>query len=148
MISRGRMNKKILAGLILGLTAQSLPALMRCDGWIIKPGQSLFEIQQKCGEPQAVERRAEWRTQTTFQQQCQTIQEPIYQSTPTGSNGGQVQTVTYMPRTVCNSVPVTFTVPVEVESWYFDDPSVPKALHFENGRLNWIEDLWKLRHPN
>lgn len=142
------MNNKLLVGLILGLAANNAPALMRCDGWIIEPGQSMFEVRQKCGDPQSADRHTEWRTQTTFQQQCQTLQEPVYQSASTGQNGGQAQTVTYMPRTICNSVPVTFTVPVEVESWYFDDPSVPKALHFENGRLGWIEDLWKLRHPN
>jgi hypothetical protein len=122
----------------------------RCNGYIIDSGQSQFEVEQKCGTPQKPERRVDWRWQTIYQQQCQNISEPIYQNVPAGQGtGGRVvpaqPVVTYQTRTVCNTVPVSMSVPVEINVWYFDD-NVPKALHFESGRLIGIEDLWSLRH--
>lgn len=122
----------------------------RCDGWVIESGLTAFEVGQKCGDPQSAERRTEWRMQTTLQQQCQSIPEQIPQPAPAPHPRGQgvpqaaPPIVTY--RTVCTAVPISFTVPVDVEIWFYDDVSVPKALHFENGRLIWIEQLWGLRH--
>lgn len=142
---------RLSACLVLALAAGDTLA-WRCDGWVIEPGLSAFEVGRKCGDPQSAERRTEWRVQTTFQQQCQSIPEPVPSlPAPAGGQGpgGPKATppaVTY--RTVCTTVPISFTVPVDVEIWFYDDVSVPKALHFENGRLVWIEQLWGLRHPH
>jgi len=135
-----------LIWLLLSADAQA----WRCNGYIIDEGQSQFEIEQKCGAPQKSERRVDWRWQTIYQQQCQNITEPVYQNAPPvqAANGRVVPVqpvVTYQTRTVCNTVPVSMSVPVEINVWYFDD-NVPKALHFESGRLIGIEDLWSLRH--
>lgn len=117
----------------------------RCDGWLIEAGISQFEVSQRCGEPAASERRSEWRPVTTFQQQCQVFNEPV--PVPPGEmRSGHAPPPRYRPRTVCTNIPITITVPVDVDVWYYDDVSVPKALHFENGRLFWVEPLWKLRH--
>ena len=134
----------------LALTAGEALAL-RCDGWVVAPGQSQFEVGERCGNPQASDHRIEWRVQTIFQQQCQNLTEPVYLPGPphaADKGGAAPPTVVYRTRTVCTSVPISYTVPVEVDIWYFDDVSVPKALHFENGRLIWVEPLWRLRHPN
>jgi hypothetical protein len=145
---------RFLAVLALALATGDAWAF-RCGGWLIAPGQSRFEVEARCGNPEAADHRIEWRVHTTFQQQCQNITEPVYLPAPPAPNPGkgsppapQPPTVVYRTRTVCTSVPISFTVPVEVDIWYFDDVSVPKALHFENGWLVWIEPLWRLRHPN
>ena len=118
---------------------------LRCGVWLVEPGQSVYEVGQKCGDPDSSERRSEWRVQTVLQQQCQSIPEPVYQPPAAGPQGQAGQpSVNY--RTFCTAVPISFSVPVDVEIWYYDDPSVPKALHFETGRLVWIEPLWRLRH--
>jgi hypothetical protein len=141
---------KTLAGFLFLALAAGDALAWRCNGWLVEPGQSQYEIGERCGDPQSAERRIEWRVQTTFQQQCQSIPEPVYQPPGPSKHHGQGRppapqpSVTY--RTVCTAVPVSFSVPVDVEIWYFDDVSVPKALHFENGRLVWIEPLWRLRH--
>ena len=115
---------------------------MRCNSWIIEPEQSLYKVQQKCGAPQTTEHRTEWRMQTVFQPLCQPIMTPTpgprQSGSPSASSAGS-------PQTYCTSIPVSFMVPVEVDVWYYEDGSVPKALHFENGRLVWIESLWHLR---
>jgi hypothetical protein len=114
----------------------------RCGGWLIETGNTKYEVGQHCGDPDSSEFRTEWRPQTVFQMQCQTFMDPV--PAPGGAAGGR-PAITYRPRTVCNPFPLTITVPVEVEIWFYDDASVPKALHFENGRLVWIEPLWGLR---
>jgi hypothetical protein len=148
------MNR-FLACLALMLMAGDALAF-RCGGWLIEPGQSLYEVGEKCGDPKSAEHRIEWRVQTAFQQQCQSFPEPVYPppvpaAPEPGKRGPQAprhSPMIYQPRILCTSVPVSFTVPVEVDIWYFDDVSVPKALHFENGWLVWIQPLWGLRHPH
>ncbi len=123
----------------------------RCNVWVIEPYQTLYEVGQKCGEPQFSENRTEWRLQISYQQQCQNITEPVTQPAPQAPPArGTVQPppqpqVTYQTRTICDTVPFYINVPVDVTILYYND-NVPKALHFENGRLQWIEDLWNMRH--
>lgn len=107
-------------------------SLWRCDGWIIEPGLRIFEVSQKCGRPDGIERHTEWRTQTV-QPQCHDWRGVFSTEVP------------YSPYP-CVTRPVIVTIPVETEIWYFDDISVPKALYFENGQLIRVEPLWGLRH--
>lgn len=129
--------------LALGWLVSQEALAWRCNGRLIEAGQTLYEVREKCREPDSVERRDTWRMQTYFQQQCQFVPAP-----PTA---GPVDPVTGrgrpVPRSrqVCSTVPFSYSVPVEEEIWYFEDGRVPKALHFENGRLVWIEALWQLR---
>jgi hypothetical protein len=78
-----------------------------------------------------------------FQQQCQTVWQP-----PPNPAGGypRAHPGAKPPQVFCAAVPLTYSVPVDIETWYYEDSSVPKALHFEAGRLGWIESLWHLRH--
>ena len=117
----------------------------RCQSRLIEPGQSRFEVSEKCGDPETSERRTEWRLQTVFQPQCQTVFETL--PMPSAEPGpGRNRPPQAIPRTLCTQVPISYSVPVDIETWYYEDSSVPKALHFENGRLIWIESLWHLRH--
>jgi hypothetical protein len=144
------MSKLSIMMAALLLTSPSWAA-WRCDGWIIDSPQSLYEVGRKCGNPVSVESRTEWRTQTSYEQRCANVQVPVESNAvQMPAAGGSATTtpqpaVTYQTRTVCENVPVSYTVPVEVRILYYDD-NVPKALHFESGRLRWIEDLWNLRH--
>jgi hypothetical protein len=116
----------------------------RCNGWIIEEGQTQFDVGQKCGDPESGDRRTEWRVITNFVPNCQT--QWTQASMPDGRGGQRVQN---QPRTVCVSVPVQSSVPVEVEEWYYSDAgrgNVPKLLHFVNGRLAFIETLWNQRN--
>lgn|GEM_PF-1573459 len=135
-----------LLGLATILLVFSPPApAWRCQSRLIEAGQSLFEVHEKCGDPQTTEHRTEWRLQTIIQPQCQTVLDPM--PAPYADTGqGKPVPRQRLPRTICVEVPLSYSVPVETEIWYYDDSSVPKALHFENGRLAWIESLWHLRH--
>ncbi len=117
----------------------------RCNGRLIEPGHSFYEVRSLCGDPASAEHQTEWRLQTVYQQQCQTVMEPRPLPSKPGpaSAAGSPSSV---PRTVCMPVPISYSVPVDIEVWFYDDVSVPKALHFEAGRLAWIETLWHLRH--
>ncbi|CAL1240710.1 DUF2845 domain-containing protein [Candidatus Methylocalor cossyra] len=119
----------------------------RCNGWIIEPGKTLYEVGQKCGEPEAADQRIEWRTLQNFEQRCDTRMEPVeVPATPPATGGPRIE---YRPRTVCFTIPVSVTVPVQVEEWYYSDQgvgNVPKLLRFENGRLVFIETLWGQRN--
>jgi hypothetical protein len=141
--------KRLVACLALALMGGDALA-WRCNNWLVEPGQTLYEVGERCGDPQSAEHRTVWRVQTTLQQQCQSIPEQVYGPAAPSGRPGQGGTPAPQPmvtyRTVCTAVPISFTVPVDVEIWYYDDVSVPKALHFENGRLSWIEPLWRLRH--
>lgn len=117
----------------------------RCGTRLIEPGQTQYEVTAKCGDPEEVEYRNEWRLQTVLQQQCN------------GGFGGYPQPGLMVPAVpqnryrpppgpVCFTVPLSYSVPVEVAVWYYEDSSVPKALFFEQGRLVAIESLWGLRH--
>lgn len=117
----------------------------RCNGWIIAPGLTLFEVGQKCGDPQMADTRVEWRVLTRYEPRCETQWVPVQTVVP----GTAEQRTVQEPRTVCVNVPVSFTVPVQVEEWYYDERAwgnVPKLLRFENGRLVFIETLWGDRH--
>lgn len=133
-------------GLASILLTMAQPAFAwRCQSRLIEPGQSRFEVNEKCGDPETSERRTEWRLQTVFQPQCQTVFETL--PMPSAEPGpGKNRPLQAIPRTLCTQVPISYSVPVEIETWYYEDSSVPKALHFENGRLAWIESLWHLRH--
>lgn len=133
----------LLMGLLIGQEALA-QSIMRCNGRLIEAEQSLYEVGQKCGAPDSVERRTTWRLQTVFQQQCQAVMAPSNPVTHGAPGTGRPPPVA-VPRQICTTVPFSYSVPVEEEIWYFDDASVPKALHFANGRLAWIEDLWRLR---
>jgi hypothetical protein len=146
---------RVLTGLLLALSSFAGWGLPRCEGWVIQTGLSVFEVEQKCGPPQSAEHRIEWRLQTVYQQQCQLVSAPVATPGPVVAPAGKgaaavviAPQVSQHVRPVCQTYPVSFTVPVEVDIWYFDDISVPQALHFENGRLFWVEPLWGLRHPN
>jgi hypothetical protein len=128
--------------LILFLASQGAGAF-RCDGYLIDAGQSQFEVKGKCGDPQGSERRTVWRLLTTFQEQCQTVMQPAPPPSPIPNRPPAVSVT--IPKTICTPVPISYTVPVDEEIWYFEDNPVPKALHFENGRLVWVETLWRLR---
>ncbi len=142
------MKQMLKALVLLLITGDALA--WRCNGWIIAPPQTLYEVGQKCGEPQYSENRTEWLVQLVYQQQCQALVEPVPPPVP-AAGGGAAQAPKAppkpppQPRTVCNTVPFYVSVPVDVTVLYYDD-NVPKALHFENGYLQWIEDLWNLRH--
>lgn len=134
-----------LAGLALMAAAGEAQA-WRCNTYLVEPGQTLYEVRERCGDPEDAQRRTEWRVQNIVQQQCQTFMEPMSPPAPVGPGKAPASQPAFRPRTVCSPYSVPITVPVEVEEWYFDDQSVPKLLHFENGRLTWIEPLWRLRH--
>ncbi|SMF95932.1 Protein of unknown function [Methylomagnum ishizawai] len=138
------MRRLFLCLLLLGMSAQAWA--WRCNGWIIEEGQTKFDVDQKCGDPQSGDRRTEWRLVTNFVPNCQTQFESIRM--PDGHGGMRVVN---QPRTFCVQVPVQSTVPVEVEEWYYSDAghgNVPKLLRFENGRLVFIENLWGQRNMN
>ena len=129
--------------LLFMLAASSNALAWRCSTRLIEPGLTFFDVRSLCGDPVSTEHRTEWRLQTVFQQQCQPVLQPLPE--PTGgyprARPGPVQ-----PRMFCATVPLTYSVPVDIETWYYEDASVPKALHFESGRLGWVESLWHLRH--
>lgn len=83
----------------------------RCDTWIIEPGQSRHYVQFRCGEPDGVEKRTEWRMKMVNEWVC-------------------------WPG--CAVVPVMHRLPVEVETWYYDSPD-DKVLTFENGFLETVD---------
>lgn len=117
----------------------------RCNTYLVEPGQTVFEVRERCGDPQDLQRRTEWRVQNIVQQNCQIVQVPVPAPVVPGK-GQPSPSPAFQSQTICTPFTVPVTVPVEVELWYFDDASVPKLLHFENGRLAWIEPLWGLRH--
>lgn len=124
----------------------------RCNGSLVTEGQTMFEVGNRCGDPQNSMQRTEWRTVQQIQQHCETRMQPIpmpsYSTNGPGPRGGGQPNVVMQPQSVCYPVPFTVTIPVEVVEWYYefeDDGYVPKSLHFENGRLTFIESLWRLR---
>lgn len=129
----------------LGLSVWAVDArAWRCGGWIIEEGQTPFEVGQKCGDPESANQRMEWRVVQSIQQQCTVQNVPIVIPLP---NGGQ--RTEFRPQTLCVPVPVSITIPVQVEEWFYSDQgygNVPKLLRFENGRLVFIENLWNLRN--
>lgn len=138
------MTKPAVLALLL-LSASQGALAFRCNGYLIDTGQTPFEVRGKCGDPHDSERRTVWRMQTTFQQQCQIVMEPSPAVTDQRNKTGPAKVVTAIPRQVCTSVPISYSVPVEEEIWFYQDTTVPKALHFENGHLIWVETLWRLR---
>lgn len=127
--------------IVLGWLLSQEALAWRCNGRLIEAGQTLYEVRERCREPDSVERRETWRLQTYFQQQCRSLPEPR-----TGDSGdGRGRPAAPRSRLVCSTIPFSYSVPVDEEIWYFEDGRVPKALHFENGRLIQIEALWQLR---
>jgi hypothetical protein len=139
-----RLATHLTATAMLWLLATPLDALAwRCSTRLIEPGLTFYDVRSLCGDPVSAEHRTEWRLQTVFQQQCQTVWQP-----PPNPAGGypRAHPGAKPPQVFCAAVPLTYSVPVDIETWYYEDSSVPKALHFEAGRLGWIESLWHLRH--
>lgn len=129
--------------------SQNALAVFRCDGYLIDAGQRFYEVSGKCGNPQGSERHTVWRLQTTYQPVCHVVMEPSPPVMEHRSNPGKGAVVTVIPqpvqRQVCTTYPISYSIPVEEEIWYYEDGSAPKALHFENGQLIWIETLWRLQ---
>lgn len=118
----------------------------RCNGWIVEEGQTKFDVDQKCGDPEGADQRTEWRVITNFVPRCDTVFDQV--RVADGRGGQRMENV---PRSVCTQIPVQSTVPVQVEEWYYSDAgygNVPKLLRFENGRLVFIETLWNQRNLN
>lgn len=131
------MQPLSLALALLSVAANSWA--WRCDGWLIDPGQSLYEVIEKCGAPDFRERRMEWRTRSSPRSSCNST---LSSSAATGSADLQDPIGSFQTGTCVDD---TETYSVTIDVLYYDE-SVPKALHFENGSLRRIEDLWTLRH--
>ena len=136
------MRSVFMLALLLGVSFDAWA--WRCGGWIVEEGQSLFEVGQKCGDPESWDRRTEWRVITHFVPNCFFQMESA--QVPDGRGGFRIEN---RPRNVCTQVPVQTTVPVDVVEWYYSEEqygNVPKLLRFENGRLVFIEQLWRQRN--
>ena len=136
------------AGLVSLLILASPPP---ANAWrfgtrLIEPGHTQYEVSAKCGDPEEVEYRNEWRLQTVLQQQCSSVLDGSPQLGPGYPGGSEYRINRPPPRTLCTTIPLSYSVPVEVTVWFYEDVSVPKALYFEQGRLVAIESLWGLRH--
>lgn len=142
--------KPILAALTLLLTATDSHA-WRCEGWLIDPGLSLYEVSQKCGEPDAYEYWTAWRTRPSTRGTCSTDGGLFRQDSLFSSQGiGPFTHSMLLPfqpstHTRCSADADEESYAVQIRVLYYDE-SVPKALHFQNGRLYSIEDLWGMRH--
>lgn len=136
------MRRSLVFCVLLGLVTDAWA--WRCGGWIIDEGKTPFEVAQKCGDPESFNRRTEWRVVRSVQQQCTIQNVPVTIPLPNGD-----QRTVFRQQPVCITVPVDVTLPVDVEEWFYSDQgygNVPKLLHFENGRLVFIEPLWQMRN--
>lgn len=106
----------------LGLSALASPALadgMRCDGKLVSAGDSLFQVRNVCGEPDAASQRRELRAVRRW------VSAPCFQ------RGGAV-TCGYMEERV---------VEIVIHEWIYDfGPSaLVKHLTFEEEKLRKVD---------
>lgn len=88
---------------------------MRCGSRLVSEGDLLYEVRQRCGDPDAMSQRVEYRTVRTF------VNGPCYQEQ------GQLR---------CGQV-IERTVEVVIDEWVYDkgEHKFVRYLTFEQGRL-------------
>ena len=113
------MRRTLLVSLVAAWTtwgAQSARAEgMRCGSRLVSEGDSLYEVRERCGEPDAVSQRVEVRTVRTF------VNGPCIQ------DQGQLRCGQYIER----------AVEVVIDEWTYDKGThkFVRYLTFEQGRL-------------
>ena len=109
-----RLTMLATATVMLCLLAAPMDALAwRCSTRLIEPGLTFYDVRSLCGDPVSAEHRTEWRLQTVFQQQCQTVWQP-----PSNPAGGypRAHPGATPPQVFCAAVPLTYSVPVDIET--------------------------------
>jgi len=88
---------------------------MRCGSRLVSEGDLLYEVRERCGDPDAMSQRVEYRTVRTF------VNGPCYQEQ------GQVH---------CGRV-IERTIEVVIDEWVYDlgEHKFVRYLTFEQGRL-------------
>jgi hypothetical protein len=127
------MNTKVLSsvGLLLCVVfAQPLLA-MRCDRWVVEPGDSKADIYEVCGEPDYTDSHYERRGNNNYAEFGQYNNDQNFQSGNQFNYGQQNFRV----------------IEVLVEEWTYDfgHSRLRQHLRFENGRLKEVTDMGRGR---